>query len=73
MAPVRPVSPAGTGHSATACVHLVIMETAARWSVHAAETMNHVTQELGNVGVVTLDGLEPGVDACLADIYFSCQ
>ncbi|KAG7225970.1 hypothetical protein INR49_018571, partial [Caranx melampygus] len=61
MAPVLPVNPAGPVHSVTARVRLVIMVTVARRSVHIAETMNPVTQKLGDVGGVTMDGLDPGV------------
>lgn len=61
MVPVLPVSPAGTVRDATARVPLVIMVTAAKTSVHVAEILNPVTQKLGNVGGVTLDGLDPGV------------
>lgn len=63
--PVMPVSPAGTVHSATAPARRGIMVMAARRSVHDAEIMNPVTQKLGNVGGVTLDGLDPGVHAGL--------
>lgn len=65
MAPVTAVSPAGTVHDATARARLVIMDTAARRSARAAETMNPVTPKLGNVGGVTLDGPDPGVRLCL--------
>lgn len=69
MAPVTAASPAGTAPNATAPARLVIMEMAVRTSAHAAEIMNPVTPKLGNVGDVTLDGLESGVgllfEACI--------
>ncbi len=71
MVRVLPVSPAGTAHDATARVRLVIMVTAARRSVHVAEILNPVTQKLGNVGGVTLDGLDPGVHTRLTILYLS--
>lgn len=43
MAPVMPVSPAGTVHDATTRARLVPMVTAARRSVRAAEITNSVT------------------------------
>lgn len=60
-APVMAASPAGTVHDATARARLVLTVTAAGRSVHAAGITNHVTPKLGNVGGVTLDGLDPGV------------
>lgn len=72
MAPVTAASPAGAAHNVTAPARLVIMEMAVRTSAHAAEIMNPVTPKLGNVGGVTLDGLEPGVgllfEACIIQV-----
>lgn len=65
MVPVMPVSPAGMVHAATARARLVITVTAVRRIVHVAEIMNPVNQKLGDVGGVTLDGLDPGAHARL--------
>lgn len=61
MVCVLPVSPAGTVHDATTLVRLVTLVMAARKGVHDAGTMSPVTQKLGNVGGVILDGRDPGV------------
>lgn len=60
-----PVRLAGTGRGVTTPALLAYMVTAAKKGVHGAGIMNPVTKELGIVGSVTLDGLEPGVYASL--------
>lgn len=55
-----PASLAGMVRGVTTPALLVFMVMAAKKGVHDAEIMNPVIKELGIVGSVTLDGLEPG-------------
>lgn len=61
MEHVIPVRLVGTVPAVTAHVHQVSMVMAANRHVHAAERMSPVTHKQGNVGGVTLDGLDPDV------------
>lgn len=61
MEHVLPVRLVGTVLAVIAHAHQVSMGMAANRHVHAAERMSPVIHKQGNVGGVTLDGLDPDV------------
>lgn len=67
MEAVLPASLAGTARGATTSARPVFTAVAVRRGVLDAGITRPVTQKLGPVGGVTLDGPEPGECACLTE------